>query len=94
MRETADREWCNPGKCREPLIQVRPRQMLAAADRLANPLPDDGRHVVRRDAPRGGRPQDLEITVTRFGGHCGFYDGRSGATWVEREVVRSFAESD
>jgi predicted alpha/beta-fold hydrolase len=44
------------------------------------------------DLERVARPPNLEITVTRFGGHCGFYDGRPGPTWVEREVVRSFAD--
>jgi predicted alpha/beta-fold hydrolase len=44
------------------------------------------------DLARVARPPNLEITVTRFGGHCGFYDGRPGPTWVEREVLRSFAD--
>lgn len=44
------------------------------------------------DLARVARPPNLEITVTRFGGHCGYYDGRPGPTWVEREVLRSFEE--
>jgi predicted alpha/beta-fold hydrolase len=43
------------------------------------------------DLDRIARPPNLEVTVTRFGGHCGFYDGAAGPSWIEREVVRSFA---
>jgi predicted alpha/beta-fold hydrolase len=28
----------------------------------------------------------LTITRTRFGGHCGFYDGRRGPSWLERGI--------
>jgi predicted alpha/beta-fold hydrolase len=31
----------------------------------------------------------LTITRTRYGGHCGFYDGAAGSTWVERQVLAS-----
>jgi predicted alpha/beta-fold hydrolase len=43
------------------------------------------------DLDRVARPPNLEITVTRFGGHCGFYDGAAGPSWIEREVLRSFS---
>jgi uncharacterized protein len=42
------------------------------------------------DLERVARPPNLEITVTSFGGHCGFYDGGPGPTWIEREVLRTF----
>jgi len=29
----------------------------------------------------------LEITRTRFGGHCGYFDGRPGPSWLEREIA-------
>ncbi len=43
------------------------------------------------DLDRVARPPNLEITVTRFGGHCGFYDGAAGPSWIEREVLKSFS---
>ena len=32
----------------------------------------------------------LEVTRTRFGGHCGYYDGRPGPSWLEREIAAEF----
>jgi predicted alpha/beta-fold hydrolase len=29
----------------------------------------------------------LQLTVTRFGGHCGFLERLSGPSWVERRIV-------
>jgi predicted alpha/beta-fold hydrolase len=29
----------------------------------------------------------LKVTVTRYGGHCGFFDTLSGETWLERRIV-------
>ncbi len=29
----------------------------------------------------------LKVTVTRHGGHCGFFDTLSGETWLERRLV-------
>jgi predicted alpha/beta-fold hydrolase len=29
----------------------------------------------------------LKVTVTRYGGHCGFFDTLSGETWLERRLV-------
>jgi predicted alpha/beta-fold hydrolase len=43
------------------------------------------------DLERVARPPNLAFTVTRFGGHCGFYDGSPGPSWIEREVLKSFA---
>ena len=28
----------------------------------------------------------LRITRTRFGGHCGYYDGKPGPSWLERRI--------
>ncbi|MGI9246674.1 MAG: hypothetical protein ACR2I8_08255, partial [Steroidobacteraceae bacterium] len=44
------------------------------------------------DLARIARPGNLHVTLTKFGGHCGFYDGNPGRTWIEREVLRSFAD--
>jgi uncharacterized protein len=33
------------------------------------------------------RPASLRLTVTRYGGHCGFLERLSGPTWVERKIV-------
>jgi len=33
------------------------------------------------------RPSTLTLTVTRYGGHCGFFDRLTGATWLERRIL-------
>ena len=33
------------------------------------------------------RPPSLQLTVTRYGGHCGFVERLVGPTWVERRIV-------
>jgi predicted alpha/beta-fold hydrolase len=42
------------------------------------------------DLQRLARPGTLEITLTRFGGHCGFHSGGRGPTWIERQVLAAF----
>ncbi len=36
---------------------------------------------------RLARPSCLRVTVTRFGGHCGFLERLVGPSWVERRIV-------
>jgi uncharacterized protein len=36
---------------------------------------------------RLARPPALSLIVTRYGGHCGFFERLSGPTWVERQVL-------
>jgi predicted alpha/beta-fold hydrolase len=36
---------------------------------------------------RLARPPCLRLTVTRFGGHCGFLERLVGPSWVERRIV-------
>lgn len=36
---------------------------------------------------RLARPACLQLTVTRFGGHCGFLERLGGPSWVERRIV-------
>jgi predicted alpha/beta-fold hydrolase len=36
---------------------------------------------------RLARPSCLRLTVTRFGGHCGFLERLVGPSWVERRIV-------
>jgi uncharacterized protein len=43
--------------------------------------------------PAGGlarlaRPEALSLTVTRYGGHCGFFEQLQGPTWLERRIFR------
>ncbi|MFO1407706.1 MAG: alpha/beta fold hydrolase [Steroidobacteraceae bacterium] len=45
------------------------------------------------DFARIARPRALMVTTTTNGGHCGYYDARSGASWIEREVLATFAAS-
>ena len=58
-------------------IAARTR-IIAAAD---DPI------IPAEDLTRLARPRALEITLTSSGGHCGFYEGRHGSTWIEREVA-------
>jgi len=37
---------------------------------------------------RLARPPGLTITVTRYGGHCGFFEQLSGPTWLEQRIMR------
>ncbi len=46
--------------------------------------------------PAGGlarlaQPAALTVTVTRYGGHCGFIESLAGPTWAERFVIRLLA---
>ncbi len=48
--------------------------------------------------PAGGlahvaRPAALSVTVTRFGGHCGFFARLPGPTWLERRMVNQLGGS-
>jgi len=33
------------------------------------------------------RPPALSLTVTRYGGHCGFFERLRGPTWLERRIL-------
>ena len=33
------------------------------------------------------RPQSLTLTLTRHGGHCGFFERLPGPTWLERRIL-------
>jgi predicted alpha/beta-fold hydrolase len=57
-------------------------RLIAAAD---DPI------IPAVDLERIARPAVLEVTQTRYGGHCGFYEGGAGPTWLEREVAATFA---
>jgi len=51
---------------------------------------DDDPIIPAADLARIVRPPVLQVTHTRHGGHCGFYEGTNGPTWVEREVLATF----
>lgn len=57
---------------------VHPTRIIAAAD---DPI------IPAADLARLARPPALEITCTPLGGHCGYYEGGRGSTWIEREVL-------
>ena len=67
--------------------------------RLAD-LETPSRIIIARDDPiipaQGlaglARPAALRITVTRHGGHCGFFERLSGPSWLERRIARLVAE--
>lgn len=56
---------------------VHPTRIISAMD---DPI------IPAADLARLARPAALEITCTDFGGHCGYYEGGRGSTWIEREV--------
>jgi hypothetical protein len=61
-------------------LEARTRIISAADDPI----------IPAADLQRIARPRSLEVSLTRFGGHCGFYEGGTGPTWIEREVLASF----
>jgi hypothetical protein len=63
---------------------VHPTRIIAAADDPIIPAADLAR-LARLDA--------LEITCTALGGHCGYYEGGRGSTWIEREVYATLLRS-
>jgi uncharacterized protein len=71
------------GRALEPLEALRAARVriIAAND---DPI------IPAADLERIARPPVLEITRARYGGHCGFYDGVTGPTWVERQILTSF----
>lgn len=71
------------GHALEPL-EARPdtRVRIIAAD--------DDPIIPAADLARIAKPRNLDITHTRYGGHCGFYEGAAGPTWIEREILASF----
>jgi uncharacterized protein len=36
---------------------------------------------------RLARPASLSLTVSRYGGHCGFFEHLRGPTWIERRIL-------
>jgi len=71
------------GRALEPLETLRGARVriIAAAD---DPI------IPAADLERIAQPSVLAITRTRYGGHCGFYAGGAGPTWVERQILASF----
>ncbi|MGH8304134.1 MAG: YheT family hydrolase [Steroidobacteraceae bacterium] len=43
---------------------------------------------------RLARPAALSVTVTRYGGHCGFIERLAGPTWVERQILNELRAAD
>jgi hypothetical protein len=75
------------GRVLEPLEALRAARVriIAAGDDPIIPV---------ADLERVARPAVLEITCTRYGGHCGFYDGGVGPTWIERQILASFESGE
>ncbi len=63
---------------------VHPARIIAAAD---DPI------IPAVDLARLARPAALEITCTSLGGHCGFFEGGHGSTWLEREVLATLGSA-
>jgi predicted alpha/beta-fold hydrolase len=54
-----------------------PSRLIAAND---DPI------IPAADLDRLSRTPALTLTRTPFGGHCGYYDGQTGARWLERTI--------
>jgi predicted alpha/beta-fold hydrolase len=63
---------------------VHPTRIIAAEDDPIIPVVD---------LARLARPAALEVTTTRFGGHCGYFQGLRGSTWLEREVCATLGRA-
>ena len=72
------------GQALEPLAALRAARVRIIAA-------DDDPIIPVADLERIARPPVLEVTRTRHGGHCGFFDGVAGPTWVERQILATFA---
>ncbi len=71
------------GRALEPLSALRgARVRIIAAD--------DDPIIPAADLQRIARPPVLEVTRTSHGGHCGYFDGVPGPTWVERQILATF----
>jgi hypothetical protein len=57
---------------------THPARIIAAMD---DPI------IPAADLARLARPPALTVSCTAHGGHCGFYEGRGGSTWIEREIL-------
>lgn len=62
-----------------------PSRIIAAEDDPVIPIAD-----LQNVSTEG----TLEVTVARYGGHCGFIDDPFGATWIDREIVTDLARFD
>jgi len=63
---------------------VHPTRIISAAD---DPI------IPAADLARLAQPKALEVTCTRLGGHCGYYEGGRDGTWIEREVHATLMRS-
>jgi hypothetical protein len=63
---------------------AHPTRIISAAD---DPI------IPAADLARLARPQALEITCTPLGGHCGYFEGGRGSSWIEREVYATLMRS-
>jgi len=43
--------------------------------------------ILARDLDRLARSDSLRLTVTQYGGHCGFMDAVRGPSWIDRRIV-------
>ena len=50
-------------------------------------ISEDDPMILARDLARVARPAALEITVTPHGGHCGFMEGLSGPSCIDRRIA-------
>ena len=48
--------------------------------------------IPARGLERLTRSPMLKVTLTRYGGHCGFFDTLSGETWLERQLIAELKE--
>ena len=61
-----------------------PSRILTSADDPMIPV---------RGLAQLARPEALRVTVTRYGGHCGFIERLHDLTWAEREILAELGEN-
>jgi predicted alpha/beta-fold hydrolase len=47
--------------------------------------------ILTRDLAQVARPASLEVTVTPYGGHCGYMEALGGPSWVDRRIADELA---
>ncbi|MEP7242172.1 MAG: alpha/beta fold hydrolase [Gammaproteobacteria bacterium] len=50
--------------------------------------------IPARGLERLAKSPSLSVTVTRHGGHCGFFDKLAGPTWLERKIISELTMPD
>lgn len=54
---------------------------------------EDDPIIPARDLERLARPAQLQISITRFGGHCGFVENLHQPSWIDGKILEIFQQA-